>query len=200
MYLPSSSDRGLEPTVARHDHTGAWRRREDRERGQAMVEFALILFPLLILVAGVIQFGIGLNFWLDENRIANQGARFAVVNQWPGCDRTVAADGCVNTPTCGAAPTNQSLVNYLECQAISKGLRNSVTVTVCYPNDGDAANDGEVGTPVRVRLEAPFKFVPILNIGTIKLRGSAEMRLEQDQTNTFPLLAPRHLTGVTACP
>ena len=40
------------------------RRRHD-ESGQAMVEFALILFPLLILVAGIIQFGIGLNYWLD---------------------------------------------------------------------------------------------------------------------------------------
>ena len=30
-----------------------------------MVEFALILVPLLILVVGIIQFGIGLNYWLD---------------------------------------------------------------------------------------------------------------------------------------
>ena len=34
-----------------------------------MVEFALILFPLLILVVGIIQFGIGLNYWLDLNRL-----------------------------------------------------------------------------------------------------------------------------------
>ena len=40
-----------------------------------MVEFALILFPLLLIVAGIIQFGIGLNYWLDMQRIANQGAR-----------------------------------------------------------------------------------------------------------------------------
>ena len=48
-----------------------------------MVEFALILFPLLLLVAGIIQFGIGLNYWLDMQRIANQGARWAAVNNWP---------------------------------------------------------------------------------------------------------------------
>ena len=47
------------------------------ESGQAMVEFALILVPLLILVVGIIQFGIGLNYWLDMNRVANQGARWA---------------------------------------------------------------------------------------------------------------------------
>ena len=200
MCRPPSSDRGVERPVTSHDYTGATRRRQDGERGQAMVEFALILFPLLILVAGIIQFGIGLNFWLDENRIANQGARWAVVNSWPGCARTAAADSCVATPACTAAPTNTTLANYLKCQAISQGLRNSVTVSVCYPDDGNASNDGEVGTPVRVRLEAPFTFVPILNIGTINLRGTATMRLEQDQTNTFPALAPRHLTGVAACP
>jgi Flp pilus assembly protein TadG len=42
------------------------------EKGQATTEFALILFPLLILVTGIIWFGIGLNYWLDMQRIANQ--------------------------------------------------------------------------------------------------------------------------------
>ena len=64
----------------------------DRESGQAMVEFALILFPLLLLVAGIIQFGIGLNYWLDMQRIANQGARWAAVNNWPpDCPRGSAS-------------------------------------------------------------------------------------------------------------
>ena len=51
-----------------HDDIRA-RRRKDRESGQAMVEFALILLPLLLLVAGIIQFGIGLNYWLDTASI-----------------------------------------------------------------------------------------------------------------------------------
>ena len=63
-------------------------RRHDRESGQATVEFALILLPLLMVVAGIIYFGIGLNYWLDMNRVANQGARQAVVNHWgPQCPR-----------------------------------------------------------------------------------------------------------------
>jgi Flp pilus assembly protein TadG len=204
MFDAAPSDRRAGTSVTRHDLKGVPRPLRHGESGQAMVEFALILFPLLILVVGVIQFGIGLNYWLDENRIANQGARFAVVNAWPGCERTDAADSCTNTPACGTAVTpamNQSLVNYLRCQAITQGLRSSATVTVCYPDDGDPATQvGQVGTPVRVRVETPFTFVPILNIGTITLRGNATMRLEQDETNTFPLLAPRHLTGVGPCP
>ena len=53
-----------------------------------MVEFALILIPLLTIVVGILQFGIGLNYWLDMNRLSNQGARWAVVNSYPGCART----------------------------------------------------------------------------------------------------------------
>ena len=55
------------------------RAERSRERGQALVEFALIVPLFLIIVVGIIQFGVGLNYWLDLNRIANQGARWAVV-------------------------------------------------------------------------------------------------------------------------
>ena len=169
-----------------------------REDGQAMVEFAIILFPLLLLVAGIIQFGIGLNFWLDEQRIANQGARWAVVNSWPGCARTAAAGSCTAAPACTVSPpTNTALVNYLKCQAISQGLRNSVVVSICYPDDGDSATQiGTTGTPVRVNLQAPFKFLPIVGLGTITLRGQATMRLEQDTITTS---LNGHLSGVGGC-
>ncbi len=155
------------------------RRHGGRESGQATTEFALILFPLLLLVAGIIQFGIGLNFWLDEQRVANQGARWAVVNAWPGCDRAAAADSCIATPACAASMPNTTLANYLKCQAISQGLRDSVVVSVCYPDDGVLGNDGTVGSPVRVGMDSPFKFVPILGVGTITLSARATMRLEQ---------------------
>ena len=200
MLEPHRSDRSLEGLVTTRDLITT-RRRRNPESGQATTEFALILFPLLILVAGILQFGIALNFWLDQQRIANQGARWAVVNAWPGCARTAPAGSCTATPACTASPpTNTTLDNYVRCQAISQGLRNSVTVGVCYPNDGNASNDGQVGSPVRVSVDAPFSFVPILELGTITLHGRATMRLEQ---NTDPALAPPnvgHLSGVLACP
>jgi hypothetical protein len=150
--------------VRAHDRIGV-RRRPDPEKGQATVEFALILFPMLILVAGIIYFGIGLNYWLDMQRVANQGARWAAVNNWPpDCPRSSTSCGTPNT-------LQESLVR----QAVADGLQSSVNVEVCFPltkNTGD---------PVRVRLESPFTFVPILGIGTITLRADATMRLEQSQ-------------------
>jgi Flp pilus assembly protein TadG len=165
-----------------------------------MVEFALILIPLLLLVVGIIQFGIGLNFWLDQQRISNQGARWAVVNSWPGCSRTQAAGTCNQTPACAASMPNTTLAHYLKCQTIAKGLRDTVTVTVCYPNDGIAGNDGLIGSPVRVQLDAPLTFRAIVNIGTINLRARTEMRLESDTIPNGTFGNKGHLSGVGACP
>jgi Flp pilus assembly protein TadG len=162
--------------MRRSFHSGIARPRQRAESGQAMVEFALILFPLLILVAGIIQFGIGLNYWLDMQRIANQGARWATVNNWPpDCPRGSAS--CTATPACNVSRTRTTLQNTLECQILSTGLRNAATVKVCYPNSTELAGD-----PVRVEISTPFTFVPILELGTITLRADATMRLEQRPT------------------
>lgn len=151
-----------------------------------MVEFAIILFPLLLLVGGIIWFGIGLNYWLDMQKIANQGARWAVVNSWPNCPRTEPV------PHTGTNCTgSNTLPAYLEAQALTEGLENAVTVTICYPDDGNPATTmGTRGTPVRVQLNAPFTFRPIVSLGTIQLEASATMRLEQ---------TPTHFTA-SACP
>jgi hypothetical protein len=149
-----------------------------------MVEFALILFPLLLLVAGIIQFGIGLNYWLDLQRVSNQGARWAAVNNWPpDCPRGS-----------GSCATPNTLQESLVRMAIADGLQDSVQVEVCYPlNSG--ATEAIIGDPVRVRMETPFTFVPILGIGTITLRGEATMRLEQSQLAADGGL----ITGEVAC-
>jgi Flp pilus assembly protein TadG len=164
--------RALDVIRARH-------RSQDRESGQAIVEFALILIPLLLLVVGIIQFGIGLNYWLDMNRLANQGARWAVVNAWPDCPRTQA--GTCSSATVG--PGN-SLETYLTSQAITDGLKNSVTVSVCYPPTGDPQVDpGTNGAPVQVSLTSPYNFRLIMKLPSITLRARATMRLEQDPTH-----------------
>ena len=181
MLRPDRSDRSAVGLVRPLDVIRV-RSRNDRESGQAMVEFALILFPLLLLVAGIIQFGIALNFWLDEQRIANQGARWAVFNGWPNCPLVPKTPACTGT-TVGAG---NSLDTYLTNQALSEGMRNNVTVSVCYPDDGDNSTPpGAVGTPVRVRLLAPFELVPLLG-WDLTLRGEATMRLEQEPTHLDP--------------
>lgn len=167
MLEPHSSDRSLRRLVNIRDLISL-RRRQNPENGQATTEFALILFPLLILVAGIIYFGIGLNYWLDMQRIANQGARWAAVNNWPP-DCPV---GTADPPGC---PSPNTLQESLKRMAIADGLENSVTANVCYPT----GNMGS-GEPVRVRLESDFTFFFIDRV-RVKLVGEATMRLEQSQ-------------------
>lgn len=140
-------------------------RRSTRESGQAIVEFALVVFPLLMLVAGVIRFGIGLNFWLDAQRIANQGARWAAVN----CGQDA-------TPPASFNPCNPNLETTLRNEALSNGLQSSTQISICFPN-------GRVpGEPVKVRLTVPFTMLPIIGIGSFTLDADATMRLELEPT------------------
>jgi hypothetical protein len=192
MDKPRRSDRSSEDHVRRLGVICGAPRRQGRESGQATVEFALILFPLLILVVGIIQFGIGLSYWLDMNRLANQGARWAVVNGWPGCPRT-GPSACTATPACTSPMTDTTLPNLLECQALTQGLQSSVTATVCYPTDGDTMTGlGEVGTPVRVELNSPYGFRLIMKLGTLNLSARATMRIEND-------MPTNHLSGTLGC-
>jgi TadE-like protein len=142
-----------------------------RERGQALVEFALIAPLFLVLVVGIIQFGIGLNYWLDLNRIANQGARWAVVNHgWKTptppytCQKDALPSYCM--------ATGHKLQDYLESEPVSGGL--TPDSYVCFPTGSKA-----VGQPVQVWMATDFTFLPILDLGTIKLKAKAEMRIEQ---------------------
>jgi hypothetical protein len=152
---------------------------DSREGGQALVEFALIAPLFLLLVVGIIQFGIGLNYWLDLNRIANQGARWAVVDKYPDCNGTVGSAGCSSPNT---------LVAHLESEPVSGGLQP--TATICFE---PGALQGQVGQPLTVRVESDFTFLPIMDLGTITLRGKATMRIEQDP-------AVLRSQGVVVCP
>lgn len=62
------------------------------ERGQAMVEFALVLPVLLTLLCGIIDFG-----WIYYNQItlnnaAREGARYAVIHYDPADDWRASAE------------------------------------------------------------------------------------------------------------
>lgn len=141
------------------------------ERGQALVEFSIAAPVFILLVAGIVQFGVALNFWLDMHRIANQGARWAVVN-------------------CGAAggfdPCNPTLDTYLEQMTVAQG--NNPDVEVCYESmtgQGPGGAEAVTGDPVTVKMTDAFTMVPIIGVGTINLTASATMRLEQKPTGTL---------------
>jgi hypothetical protein len=61
------------------------------ERGVALVEFVLVLPLLLVILFGMLDFGRVFNYWIDATHLANEGARFAVVNNNPDTSGTLQA-------------------------------------------------------------------------------------------------------------
>ncbi|HEX6654616.1 MAG TPA: TadE family protein, partial [Candidatus Limnocylindria bacterium] len=52
-----------------------WRRRPAEPRGQALVEFAVVLMPVLLLIVGIIQFGLLFSANVTLTNAAREGAR-----------------------------------------------------------------------------------------------------------------------------
>ena len=146
--------------------TGASR---SRERGQALVEFALIAPLFLLIVVGIIQFGIGLNYWLDLNRLANQGARWAVVDHgWDTCSSS-------DSPAGNASAIANRLQDYLKRSRASReaSIRRSRS-----PSSGRRRSV----SPCPCKMTSCYTFLPILDLGDIVLNATATMRIEQPPT------------------
>jgi Flp pilus assembly protein TadG len=132
----------------------------------ALVEFALVLPLLLILLLGMLEFGKGFNYWIDETHLANEAARFAVVNKDPGSSGT--------------------LQDYILSQADTSELRaggstsipTKPTVCITFPN-----GSSNVGDPVKATVTLTYHFIPYLKIANTPITASATMRLEAIPTN-----------------
>jgi len=170
--------------------------RRDRESGVALVELVLVMFPLVIFVGGVLQFGIAISNWHNLNRIANEGARWAALNSWPNC--TTSPNVCSDSSTC-----DDTLDDYLRCEAARAGITpSSVDVEICRPVGATAA----AGQPVTIRLTARVNFLSASEVRAstakgvgdsgfmewlgLDIRGEATMRLEA---------APTNLTNLGGC-
>lgn len=53
-----------------------------RERGQAMVEFAMVILPLLVVVVGIVQFGLIFGANVSLTNAAREGAREATIHRY----------------------------------------------------------------------------------------------------------------------
>ena len=61
---------------------------QGRARGQSLVEFALVLMPLLLLILGVIQFGLIFNAYVTMTNAARAGARTGTIYVYDrGCTK-----------------------------------------------------------------------------------------------------------------
>jgi Flp pilus assembly protein TadG len=140
------------------------------QRGTALVEFALVLPIFLFLVIGMLHFGKAFNYWINETHLANEAARFAVVNKNPG-------------------GTGITLQEYVRRQAETDELKDggtdsvpkSLEVCIAFPQ-------GQVvGAPVTVTVKTEYDWLPFLKNqlsgANVTVSGSATMRIEVPPTN-----------------
>lgn len=136
------------------------------ESGVALVEFAFVAPLLFLLLFGMLEMGKAFNYWNDATHLANEGARWAVVNR---------------------VPSGGSLQRYIQQQADTTELRNGgggevpspAKVCIEFPTGST-----EIGEPVKVSVSFNYKWLPILGLGatTSTLAATSTMRLEQTPT------------------
>jgi Flp pilus assembly protein TadG len=119
------------------------------QRGQAAVEFALVLPLLLLVLFAVVEFSRAYNAYNDLNQMAADGARFAAVGRFPGGAQLITDEADTNVAR-GAA------------------------VNLSY-----AGGTCTVGNSVTVTASAPITLAAILNVATVNLNGRATMRVER---------------------
>lgn len=130
--------------------TAPLRHRSPRDRGQAVVEFALVLPFVALLVLGIVQLVVVARDQLTVEFAAREGARAAVVAADPGAAATLAATAAVRLDPLDVAAD-------LRIGAVGK----VVTVTVRYrsPTDvpiiGSFIDEVDLVGRVTMRREPP---------------------------------------------
>ena len=138
------------------------------ERGVALVEFALVAPILFLLLFGMLDFGRAFNYWIDSTHLANEGARWAVVNHNPG---------------------SGTLQEYIQQQADTGELRDGGSASIPDPLQVCISfpNGGTVGQPVHVTASVTYHWLPFISdrIGVLAttVTGQSTMRLEAVPTN-----------------
>lgn len=133
--------------------------RPNASPGQALVEFALVLLPLLLLIVGTIQFGLLLNANVTLTNAAREGARVGSIYAYRNTDTPATNDRsrCTAVVTAvtqafgllDATAPNFSAAN--PCPALSGDTWINGDITITYTRPPDVPqNDAREGYRMRV--------------------------------------------------
>jgi Flp pilus assembly protein TadG len=128
------------------------------ERGQALVEFALVALPLMAILLGIVDFARALNYYNDLTQLAGQGARAAAVNSNPD----------------GSAPSGASIQTQLYANLDSNEMKAASNhAQICITK-----LPATTGDPVTVRATYTFHFIPLVHPIALTLSSSQTERFE----------------------
>jgi Flp pilus assembly protein TadG len=152
-----------------------------REEAQSLAEFALILPIFLILVFGIIDFGMGLRAYITVAQATREGARYGVVGNSAGTFSAGGSGDCNGSTTTnivGKVCSTLNGLNLTDVQAVTTKCPDTSTSPPCNPGDSI-----EVHAEFRYHYITPVKtLVNVLSGGNmsdyITVSSTTTMRQE----------------------
>lgn len=159
-------------SVAHDRRTG----RQPGDSGQSMAELALLLPVFLILVFGVIDFGMGLRSYITVAQATREGARFASVDNAAGTFTEGGSGDCNGSTETTVVGKVCSTMDGLRLGQVSN-------VSVTYPNGNTPGNTVHVTATYNYNYITPVQrilnFVSRGSFGpSIPITSSVDMRIE----------------------
>ena len=167
-----SSARG---TLLRHVPCQARR----AERGQALVEFAAVLLPLMLVVVAIIQFGFLFAAYIGTSNAAREGARSGSIYLYDNTQTATQNDAARCASVLAAAAQSLDVGVPGQFSASCATSAGGGDLAISYPDAASCTNQTRTGCQLRVVLtyRQPL-FVPL--VGTF---------LQADAQNRVPLTA-----------
>src|SRR6266513_376229 len=131
--------------TARQGHQGfrprramSSQRQSDRERGAALVEFALVLPLVLMLTFGMVSSALAYNHKMDLIHAAREGARYGA---------TLPRDQCIGSPNpCGTSTWAQVVQSVVVQRSLGDVTAAEVCVALVSGNPGTTSSGFFVGS------------------------------------------------------
>jgi Flp pilus assembly protein TadG len=152
--------------------TAASKRSRKGQRGQSLVELSFMLPVLLIVVFGIIDFGMGLRSYISLTNATREGARYASVGSTAGTYPT-NCNGTTGTTVIGRVCVTVQPLKVADMQS----------VTVTYPTGQGPGKSVVVAATYRYNFVTPVgAFIHFFTGGTfptyLTLTASSNMRQE----------------------
>jgi Flp pilus assembly protein TadG len=146
---------------------GSSGRRSTRKRGQAMVEFALVLPIFMLILAGILDFGFALYSRMTVISAAREGARVAVMQQ---SDVTTIPNLATQAAITAAAQGGL-------------GLTAANVTVICVPAGSSCSfastSSAHAGDSVKVTVNYTYKsFFPLMLGATFNLSSTVQMVID----------------------
>ena len=145
-------------------------RRGRRSRGQALVEFALVVPIFFLLLFGFIDIARYVYTTTAYGQAAREGARYGSVEQWfytcPGSVVTQTRKACTEAVTLGRVPPGAPTPNLVSCSNVAPS---------------NCSSSSRAGDLMAVTVQGPFQFfTPVIGnlLGTPTVSQTAQVVIQ----------------------